>query len=112
MTTEELSTNQKSVKCWAIFWTLLYLALFPLLIYAALFSVMVFDNPHMTVPLGLSIIGVIFFIPLSIPVSIYLIWSNYWHSRYKRSLFFCALPILTLIIVLLLNALLQTLFLH
>lgn len=111
MTSNEQLKNKKNIKCWAIFWTFLYLLLFPIFCYAALFTAMVFDNPHVSVPLGLSIIIISCFVPLSMLISIYLIWSNYSRAQYRRTLFFCALPILTFFAVLLLDALLNAFFL-
>lgn len=105
------ATSPKGTKYWAIFWTILYIILFPFLFYTAMLTTMVFDNPSMTTAVGISIIIICFFVPLSIPISVFFIWSNYWRAQYKKTRFFCALPILIFGIVFLLNALLQTLFL-
>jgi hypothetical protein len=103
--------DEKSAKYCAIGWTIVYLLLFPFLFYVALFSIMVFDNPHMTTPVGLLIIFMSFWVPLSIPVSIYLMWSNYSRGQYKRTHLFWGLPFFTFGIVFLLNAIIQKLFL-
>jgi hypothetical protein len=87
--------NRKRVKWVVVICTIIYVILFPFFFYMALLSTMVFDNPHMTVPLGSLIILVTFCIPLSMPISIYLMWSKYCRLQYKKAGFFCILPLLT-----------------
>ena len=87
--------ERKMIKRYASLSTIVYLILFPVLLYISLFSFMAFDNPHMTVFLGLTYISLILFIPLSIPLSIFLIWWKYSRAQYRKALVFCALPLLT-----------------
>jgi hypothetical protein len=108
---EPLAIAHNKVKKWAIFSTMLYLVLFPFVFYVALFSAMIFDNSRVTIPLGLSIIAISFLIPLSMPLSIFFIWFHYCRFRHRQALFFCAVPIFTIAAVLVVNALLQMLFL-
>lgn len=96
---QELGKEKKSTKRFATIFTMIYVILFPFLFYMAMLSGMIFDNPHMTNTLGLTIIFTTFCIPLSIPVSIYLIWSRYLRGQYKKAVFFCWLPLLTLVVV-------------
>ena len=103
--------DQKSAKYCAVGWTIAFLIFFPFFFFVALMSSMIFDNPKMTAPMGLWIMFMIFWIPLSMPISIYLMWSNYSRGLYRKTRLFWALPFLTLGIVILLNAILQTLFL-
>ncbi len=93
----EEGKNRKSAKYCAIGFTILYLVLFLPFFYMGLLSSMVFDNPRMTVPVGLSMIFLTFLISLSMPVSIYLMWSRYLRGQYKKTRIFCALPIFTLV---------------
>ena len=100
---------KKITKYLAVASTLIYIVLFPFFFYMGLLSSMVFDNPRMTTPVGLSIIFLTLLISLSMPVSIYLIWSRYLRGLYKKALFFCILPLVTFIGVSLITALLETL---
>lgn len=93
----EEKKNQKSAKRCAVGFTILYIILFLPFFYMGLLSSMVFDNPRMTVPIGLSIIFLTLLISLSMPVSIYLMWSRYLRGEYRKTLIFCALPIFTFI---------------
>jgi len=93
----EEEKNRKSAKYFAAGFTVLYMVLFLPFFYMGFLSSMVFDNPRMTVPVGLSIIFLTFLISLSMPVSIYLIWSRYLRGEYKKTRIFCALPIFTFI---------------
>ena len=99
------------VKRRAWYWTIGYVLLFPIAVMMAAASCMMFDCPRMTVPLGLFIILLFCCIPLSIPVSWYLIWSRYHSGNYERCRFYCKLPLLTVVAVFILNAIVQTLFL-
>jgi hypothetical protein len=102
---------QKTTKYLAVVCTIIYSILFPFLFYMGLLSSMIFDNPRMTVPVGLSIIALTLLISLSIPISIYLTWSRYLRGLYRRAIFFCALPLIVsigaFIIISLLEALLR-----
>ena len=100
---------KKTAKCLAVISTLIYIVLFPPFFYMGLLSSMIFDNPRMTAPVGLSIIFLTLLISLSMPVSIYLIWSRYLRGLYKKTLFFCALPLMTFIGVSLITVLLESL---
>lgn len=108
---EQSSEDRISARYYAIFWTTIYLILFPFFFYIALLSGMIFDKPTMTVALGLWIMFMLFWIPLSMPISIYLAWSYYFKDQYTKSRYFCGLPILVFVLVVILNGMLQTLFL-
>lgn len=94
---------KRRAKICAVVWTIIYSLLFPLLAYFALFSAMVFDKPDLSVPKGLSINFIISLIPLSLPISIDLMWSSYVSEEYDRTLVFWSVPWLTLISVLALD---------
>lgn len=94
-TAAERESDRKSAKYYAVGFTILYIVLFLPFLYMGLLSSMIFDNPSMTVPVGLSIIFFTFLIPLSMPVSIYLTWSRYLRGQHKKARIFCILPIFT-----------------
>lgn len=104
--------SEKQAKYLAVISTIIYMILFPCFFYMGLLSSMVFDNPRMTIPVGLVIIFLTLLISLSMPISIYLIWSRYLRHLYKQSIFFCSLPIITFICVSLMIELLQALQRH
>ena len=93
----EEEKNRKNAKHCAVGFTVLYMVLFLPFFYMGLLSSMVFDNPRMTASVGLSIIFLTLLISLSMPVSIYLMWSRYLRGEYKKTRIFCALPIFTFI---------------
>lgn len=80
-----IARNRKKAKkfAWAV--TIAYLVLLPFLGMLAVASIMVFDSPSMTVPVGLSIIIMYFCMPLSVPVTIYFVWSRYLQGNYRKS---------------------------
>ncbi len=94
---------KRKARLCAIAWTIIYSLLFPVLVYFALFSAMVFDSPGLSLLRGLSIIFIISLIPLSLPVSIDLMWSSYVGEEYSKTLIFWSVPWLTLIFVLTLD---------
>src|SRR5439155_13596148 len=95
--TEPIQNLKRKAKICAVAWTIIYALLLPPLSYFALLSAMIFDNPHLAIPKGLSIIFTISLIPLSLPVSIDLMWSSYMCEEYDKTLFFWSVPWLTLI---------------
>jgi hypothetical protein len=96
---EDTNEIRNSVRRLATGFTIAYIILFFPFFYMGLFSCMTFDNPRMTVPVGLSIMFFIFLIPFSMPVSIYLMWSRYFRGQYQKTRIFCALPFFTFIAV-------------
>lgn len=104
---EPIHNLKKKAKICAVTWTIIYVLLLPLLSYFALLSAMIFDSPHLSVPKGLSIIFSISLIPLSLPVSIDLMWSSYMCEEYRKTLFFWSVPWLTLIAALVLDPIIR-----
>ncbi len=98
--------KKKAMIC-AIIWTIVYLLLLPFLSYFTLLSLMIFDNPYLSISKGLTIIFTIALIPLSMPVTIILMWSSYACKKYSKTLYFCLIPWLALIPLLILNSILQ-----
>jgi hypothetical protein len=100
---EQIHNVRRKAKICAIIWTIIYTLLFPVLAYFALFSAMVFDKPDLSILKGLSIIFIVSLLPLSLPVSIDLMWSSYVGEEYDKTLIFWSVPWLTLISVLALD---------
>ena len=98
---------QRKAKICAVAWTIIYALLMLLLPYFTLFSFIIFDNPSLSIPKGLSIIFIMSLIPLSLPLSIDLMWSSYVCEEYGKTLFFWAIPWLTLITVFALDPLIR-----
>ena len=104
---ESMQNIRRKAKISALAWTIIYVFLLPLLSYFALLSAMIFDNPHLSIPKGLSIIFTISLIPLSLPVSVDLMWSSYMCEEYSKTLFFWSIPWFTLIAVLALDPIIR-----
>ena len=73
--------EQKTTKRRLIIYTIIYLCFFPFALIFSLFSFMVFDDPGMTIFLGLFIMSIFFIVPLSILVYIFLIWRKYFNRE-------------------------------
>ena len=97
---EETECDRKTTKYYALALTIIYVILFPFFFCVALISGMVLESPKITVFVGLSIIFAMFWIPLSMPISIYLMWFNFSRHRYKKSFFWGLLPLFTFAVVL------------
>lgn len=102
---EEISSEQKKARRFIIIWTWLYMICFPFVLWMTLWSILVFDSPSMTVPIGLSIILACLCIPLSMLVSVWKMWSQYFKKKYR------ALPFFTFMFAIIVNVLFQKLFL-
>lgn len=101
---EPILNIRRMAKYCAIFWTMIYVLLLPLLTYMALLSAMIFDNPRLSITKGVLLIFIFSLIPLSLPLSIDLMWSSYVCKEYRKTLLFWLLPWLTTIIVLTIEA--------
>ena len=104
---EPIQNMKRKAKICAVTWTIIYILLLPFLSYFALLSSMIFDDPHLSIPKGLSIIFTISLIPLSLPLSVDLMLSSYVCEEYGKTLSFWSVPWLTLIIVLALNPIIR-----
>lgn len=78
-------SERKKTKRWAWITTIVYLLVFPFLLVLAFTSVMVFDRPNTSIAFGLGLIFMYFLMPLSIPCTLYLVWSRYVQGDYKDS---------------------------
>ena len=99
--------RKKNAKVCASIGTFIYVLLFPLLTYFTLFSAMVFDSPRMSNAKGILTIFTIALVPLSLPLSIELMWSSYVCKEYGKSLVFISVPWITTVFVLALNFLIR-----
>ncbi len=65
-------------------WTIAYILLFPFLRDLVLCSAMIFDNPKMPEPIGLWYMFLVAWIPLSVSISIFLMWLHYSRGHYEK----------------------------
>jgi hypothetical protein len=89
----DLLKQQKITKRWICVMTLFYAIPFPFLLYASLFSVAILN------PSGIKFLQSIFIllclsIPLSIPLSIFFMWYQYFQKKYLQTYFYFVLPII------------------
>jgi len=91
---ENVQDLQRKLKRGSIFFTALYSILFIPFIGYAFLSPFVFHSPRTTVIRDFAFVFLAWLLPLSIPVSIFRMWSNYNQGRYHRIRIFWALPIL------------------
>src|SRR5690348_13622349 len=85
--------NIKKCKRGLMLCTVVYVLLFPFLLYMGLLSSMVSDSPRITPFFVGVIMFIVFCIPLSIPVSIYLMWSRYFRKQYDKARLFSRMPV-------------------
>lgn len=78
--------------------TILYSLLAPWFLRYALLSWLVFDLPSMTFSYGVAFIICFYLFPVSIPVCMSLVWYHYGKGNYKKSCWFCIVPIGLLLI--------------
>lgn len=113
MSQEQIEKNHNgsltSLKVGLSICTIIYVILFPFLFYAALLSAMVADSPRAT-PLfvGLTMF-VVFWLPLSVPISIYLMWSRYLRNQQSKARIFAGLPFYVFGIIMLIFGILDML---
>jgi len=108
---EKKIEDRKAAKQWAVAWTIIYIILLPFFFYVALLSAMVFDNDRMPTWLGLWFMFMVSWLPLSMAASIYLMWSNYSRTRYRKTLFYGLLPFFIFAIIFILQTGLEKIFL-
>jgi hypothetical protein len=77
---------QKVTKCCAVISTIIYALSFPFLAAGA---------PFLGGEVFKSLGFFAFLIPITLPVSIILMWSSYTREKYYRSLVFCSIPLVT-----------------
>lgn len=103
---ESRLTSSKKCKWELILCTIIYVILFPFLLYMGLLSSMVSDGPRITPFFVGVIMFIVFCIPLSIPVSIYLMWSRYSREQYEKARLFAWIPVHVIgVVFILLNVL-------
>lgn len=90
---ESEPTVSKKCKRGLILCTIIYVLLFPFLFYMGLLSSMVSDSPRITPFFVGVIMFIVFCMPLSIPVSIYLMWSRYFRKQYDKARLFSRMPV-------------------
>ena len=104
--------EQKRAKRFVIVWTCLVGFSFPYVFTMALWSVFIFQNPKTTVYIGIPIVFAFLCIPLSMPVSIWRMWSHYLRKGYSDVYWPCLLPFLVTVCALVFTSVLESLFLR
>ncbi len=94
------SDRKKPVKRWLTFLTIVDLFFFPIYCVTALIVHEQFCHQLFSFGIGLVYVILFYSIPVSIPISIYLMWSNYRKCQYRRAYIYCASPILIWMITL------------
>lgn len=96
---EEESVLSKKCELRLIIYSTIYVFLFPFFLGMAFLSPMVADSSRVTsFFLGVTIF-MMFCIPLSIPISIYFMWSRYFRKQYDKAHLFSRTPFYVTVIV-------------
>lgn len=91
--------------------TTIYIFAFPFLLgMAFVCSMLAFERPTETPFTRGVIVVVMSCVPLSVPVSIYLIWSRYFRHHPNKALIFAGVPIYVFVAMLLISGLLAVLY--
>lgn len=106
----ENNEQKRAMRC-GLVCSVVYLACFFLSFYLFVFVPGLLGNPEMTTNLGLLLIFLSLCAPLSIVVSIGLIWNRYLNQDYKRVYSACYIPPLTVVTVIILLQSVNLLFL-
>jgi hypothetical protein len=100
MLLERLEINQGRAKACAIISTIAYLVLCFPFCWTALFWVAA-TEPIKTRDFVIAFSW--FWTPISLPISIYLMWSNYLRKNYKKVFLWCSLPYFAFVSFVLMN---------
>jgi hypothetical protein len=102
---------QKRARNIGIICSILYLALFFPSFYIFMLAPGMFENPHMTDAIGIMLIVIDICVPLSLIVSLWMIWQKYWQGAYRAVYAACALPVVTCLTALVVMTVIQFLLL-
>jgi hypothetical protein len=106
-----MEQERKIAKVCGLLCTIAYLALFFLSFYVIVFLPSLYGNPEMTGKIGLLLVFLSLLEPLSIVVSIALIWNRYNAEDYRSLYIACLIPVATLIILVILMKLIEVIYL-
>lgn len=90
----------KKTKIYAWSATIVYALAFPFLVIMAFMSLFFSDDPNVSSGLALLNSLLFFSVPVSIPISLFLIWTGY-KKNYKRARRLCFVPLILLILAVL-----------
>ena len=105
--TGPIQNLKRTAKICAVAWTIIYVLLLPLLSYGALMLATISLSFHLSVPKGLFTVFTTALLPLSLPVSVDLMWSSYMCEEYGSTLFSWSVPWMTLIAVMVVHLIMQ-----
>ena len=101
-------SSQKIAGYVGIICSFIYLALFLPSFYIAMLCPDLFENPNITATIGIVIVFLSALPPVSIVVSIGLIWFMYLRASYWATYFFCVFPLIVSALVVLVLILMRS----
>lgn len=108
---KELMNEKQLAGYLAIGFTLLYLALFFPSFYTVFLDPALYQSSKMTITTGVIITFLSVSVPASIVAAIYGMWFKYVRAKYKGVYFFCALPLITCCLAVVLSSVVRFLVL-
>lgn len=98
---------RQTARRYAILLTISHCILFPLFVYGALGSLWVLKSDQYSWTVAWLLVGLAFLTPISVPLSIGLIWRSYLGKRFRRVIWYGLIPIMTFETVFILIVLLK-----
>lgn len=102
--------EKKKTKIFAWSATVLYLLLAPLFAFVAYLSAFLSDSPNIPHGLILLVVFLYLLVLLSIPVTLYLVWSRYLRNNFRASRRHCFDTLYVLVLAVAASALVSLLF--
>jgi hypothetical protein len=93
--TPDPAEMKRTAKRYAILLTCTHCVLFPLFLYGATGSLWVLVSDQYSPAMAWFLVIVTFLTPVSVPISIWLIWWSYLRGSYRGVIWFGLLPIIT-----------------
>ena len=94
-----MNEEQKRAKICGLIFSFVYIACFFLSFYLFVFVPELLGNPNMTTGIGLWLIFLSLLTPLSIVISVGLIWNRYLSNKFRAMYICCLIPPITALIV-------------
>lgn len=110
--TIRISPEERNPGCFIITWVCLYLISFPFVLLMSLWSLLIFSSSDINLAAGFLFVMAYLSVPFSMLISIWKMWSMYIRGNLERIRFFCALPLLTFLFLLLFDFLFRLLLMR
>ena len=101
-----MSEDKEAAKFFSWLFSVIYILLLPLVFLAAFFWSAASDPSNLPDYIAVFACALV---PFSIPLSIYLMWSNYRKDRYKATLLCCAIPFMAFAVFVAVASVIETL---